>query len=335
MKYKAAFFSDMPKFLPKVYGLGRKEQLEKELNFYPEIITSNNYESAFNEIDEIEYIFATWGMLRLTEEQILKFKNLKAVFYAAGSVRYFCEPFFNTNVKVVSAWISNGYPVAEFTLAQILLATKGYFAATRICQSYEGRKNYINLETVFPGNFEINISLLGAGGIGKNLITLLKPFRLKILVFDPFLSEEDAVKLGVTKVSLEDAFKNSIVVSNHIADLPETKKMITKEMFQSMMPNATFINTGRGGTVDEEGMLDVLEARKDITALIDVTEPEPPLEGSRLLTLENVFLSPHIAGTIGRELVRNSECVIEDFHRLINGEAMKYVVTPDMMKTMA
>ncbi len=288
-----------------------------------------------NEIDEIEFIFSTWGMLRLTEEQISKFKNLKAVFYAAGSVRYFCEPFFKKGVKVISAWIANGYPVAEFTLAQILLATKGYFAATKICQSYEGRKNYINLETVFPGNFEANVSLLGAGGIGKNLIKLLKPFRLNILVFDPFLPESAAMELGVTKVSLEEAFKNSIVVSNHIADIPETKKMITKEMFKSMMPNATFINTGRGGTVDEEGMLDVLEERKDITALIDVTEPEPPLENSRLLKLDNVFLSPHIAGTIGREVVRNSDCVIEEFHRMKNGEPLKYAVTYEMLKTMA
>jgi phosphoglycerate dehydrogenase-like enzyme len=335
MKYKAAFFSDMPWFLPKVYGLGRKESLEKELNFYPEIVTSKNYESVLNEIDGIEFIFSTWGMLPLTEEQISKFKNLKAVFYAAGSVRYFCEPFFKKGIKVISAWIANGYPVAEYTMAQILLATKGYFAATRICRSYEGRKNYINLETVFPGNFEVNVSLLGAGGIGKNLIKLLKPFRLNILVFDPFLSETAAKELGVTKVSLEEAFKNSIVVSNHIADIPATKKMITKEMFRSMMPNATFINTGRGGTVDEEGMLDVLEERKDITALIDVTEPEPPQEDSRLLSLENVFLSPHIAGTIGREVVRNSDSVIEEYHRFKNGEPMKYVVTPDMLKTMA
>ncbi len=335
IKYNAAFFSDMPDVLPKVYALGRKQALEKELNFYPEIVTTDKFEKIEQDISSIEYIFSTWSMLRLTEEQIRRMKNLKVVFYAAGSVRYFCEPFMNCGVKVVSAWIANGLPVAEFTLAQILLGTKGYFAATRICQTYEGRKNYINLETLFPGNFEVNVSLLGAGGIGRNVIKLLKPFKLNILVFDPFLSDEEAQKLSVTKVSLEEAFKNSIVVSNHIADLPQTKRMITKEMFESMMPNATFINTGRGATVDEEGMLDVLEVRKDITALIDVTDPEPPNADSRLFKLDNIFLSPHIAGTIGRELVRNSDAVIEDFHRLIRGEGLQYAVTFDMLKNMA
>ena len=335
MKYNAAFFTDVPELIKKVYALGRKELLEKELNFYPEIITSKNFEESLPILQEIEFVFSTWGMLRLNEDQISLLKNLKIVFYAAGSVRYFCEPFLKKGIKVVSAWIANGYPVAEFTLAQILLATKGYFLATRICQTYEGRKNYINLETKYPGNFEVNVSLLGAGGIGKNVINLLKPFKINILVYDPFLSEEKAKELGVAKVSLEEAFKNSIVVSNHIADLPETKKMIKKEHFRMMMPYATFINTGRGATVDEEGMLDVLEERDDLTALIDVTDPEPPEKDSRLFKLKNVFLSPHIAGTIGKELVRNADCVIEEYHRFKSGEKLLYEVTFEMLKTMA
>lgn len=335
MKYEAAFFSNMPDILLKVYAYGRKEKIEKELLFYPEIITSQNFESKVNDLKDIKFIFSTWGMLPLNENQISLLNKLEVVFYAAGSVRYFCEPFMRKGIKVVSAWIANGYPVAEFTMAQILLATKGYFLATRICQTYEGRKNYINLETVYPGNFDVNISILGAGGIGKNVIKLLKPFNLNILVFDPFLSDCEAKELGVRKVSLEEAFKYSIVVSNHIADLQETKKIISKELFVLMMPHSTFINTGRGATIDEEGMLDVLEKRQDITVLLDVTDPEPPEKNSRLFKLKNVFLSPHIAGTIGKELVRNSDCVIEEYQRLKNGESLLYEISFDMLKTMA
>ena len=96
---------------------------------------------------------------------------------------------------------------------------------------------------------------------------------------------------------------------------------------------ATFINTGRGRQVDEEGMIQVLKKRPDLTALLDVLTQEPPQADSELRTLPNVRLSSHIAGSLNDELKRMSEFVIEDFRRFAQGEPMLYEIREEMLLT--
>ena len=154
-------------------------------------------------------------------------------------------------------------------------------------------------------------------------------------LFDAFLSDANAKKLGVSKVSLEQAFAESAVVSNHLADVPATAGMLNRQYFESMRPNATFINTGRGATVVEEDLIQVLQQRRDLAALLDVTRSEPPAANSPLYTMPNVFLSSHIAGSIGSEFMRLAEYMIEEFLAWKNGEPLRYAVTPAMVETMA
>ena len=111
--------------------------------------------------------------------------------------------------------------------------------------------------------------------------------------------------------------------------------MLTPALFERMQPYATFINTGRGATIDEPGMLAVLARRPDLTALLDVTDPEPPPAGSPIYTLENVLLSPHIAGSIDREVLRQADYMFEEYDRLSSGLPLRYEVTLEMLKTMA
>jgi len=329
---KAAFFSNDAFQIQRVFAAGRKERIQAELDLYPEIISSQNFEQHLPNLQDLEYIFSTWGMIALTEEQIGRLPALKAVFYAAGSVQYFARPFLKRGVQVVSAWGANAVPVAEFVISQIILSAKGYFSGERICRSSEGRGHFINH---YPGLFDTSIALLGAGMIGTRVIELLKPFSVEVLVFDPFLNPARAALLGVKQVSLEEAFERGFVVSNHLANLPETRGMLTAALFERMQPYATFINTGRGATIDEAGMLAVLARRPDLTALLDVTEPEPPLPDSPIYRLENVLLSPHIAGSIDREVLRQADYMIEEYQRLRDGLALRYAVSLEMLKTMA
>jgi phosphoglycerate dehydrogenase-like enzyme len=262
------------------------------------------------------------------------FKSLKALFYAAGSVQGFARPFLEAGVKVVSAWGANAIPVCEYTVAQILMANKGVLRAAKTAGSRDGWKKY-KAHNGMPGNFETEVALLGAGMIGRGVIKLLKPYMLNVLVFDPFLSEAGASALGVEKVELAEAFMRGMVVSNHIANLPETKGILKGELFASMRPNATFINTGRGATVDEPAMIQVLQQRPDLTAVLDVTHPEPPDEGSQLYSMENVILTPHIAGSAGNEVRRMADFMIEEATALRDGKPLKYEVTLGMLDTMA
>lgn len=327
---KAAFFGDNTK-IPLVYPHDRRARIAAFCAIYPETIASHNFSLHTSALSDVEVIFATWGMPALTADQIALMPELKAVFYAAGSVKAFAKPFLARGIAVVSAWAANAVPVAEFVLAQILLANKGYFRNIRDCRGPE------TWSTAFrgAGNFHTTVSLLGAGMIGKKVIGLLQPFCLHVLVFDPFLSQADAEHLKVEKVGLSDAFSRGMVVSNHLANVPETRGLLRREHFEAMPENAVFINTGRGATVVEDDLVAVLERRPDMTALLDVTDPEPPAAGSRLYALPNVTLSSHIAGSIGGEVARMADTAIEEFIGWREGKPLRYAVTTDMLKTMA
>ena len=108
-----------------------------------------------------------------------------------------------------------------------------------------------------------------------------------------------------------------------------------REHFVLMPLDATFINTGRGGTVDHEGLLQVLTARPDIMALLDVTDPEPLPLDHPLRDLPNVQLSAHIAGSIGNEVERMGEFAIDEFERWSRGEPLQAPIAVGSLETMA
>jgi phosphoglycerate dehydrogenase-like enzyme len=123
---------------------------------------------------DIAFIFSTWGMPEFTEDEIkLCFPSLKCVFYGAGTVQSFARPFLNCGVKVFSAWAANAVPVAEFTVAQIILANKGYFLTNRLYHA-EGRKSAGAAFKKCNGNYGETVGLVGAGMIGKLVIQMLK-----------------------------------------------------------------------------------------------------------------------------------------------------------------
>jgi len=266
---QAAFFGDAAR-IARVYARGRRELVAARTDLHPAVLTRADLGP---EHAGLEVLFTTWGMPKLSPEDLDKLPHLRAVFYAAGSVQGFARPLLERDITVVSAWQANGVPVAEYALAQILLAGKGYFRKVSHGRppatpwSEEGRAE---------GNFGATVSLLGAGAIGRVLIGLLRPFHLQILVFDPYLSEDAAAQLGVEKVTLEDAFSRGRVVSNHLANLPQTVGMLHAAHFRRLRDGATFINTGRGQTVNEPDLVAELSARPSLAALLDVTHPEPP-----------------------------------------------------------
>ena len=259
---------------------------------------------------DIAFIFSTWGMPEFTEDEIkLCFPSLKCVFYGAGTVQSFARPFLNCGVKVFSAWAANAVPVAEFTVAQIILANKGYFLTNRLYHT-EGRKSAGATFKKCNGNYGETVGIIGAGMIGKRVIGMLKQYNLKVIVFDPFLSDEKADELGVEKCELHEVFERAFVVSNHLANNAQTKGMLRYDHFRRMRENAVFINTGRGALVVEDDLVRALAERPDLTALLDVTYPEPPVENHPFYTLPNCLLTPHIAGSAGDEVARMGEYIL-------------------------
>jgi phosphoglycerate dehydrogenase-like enzyme len=232
-----------------------------------------------------------------------------------------------------SAWAANAVPVARFTLAQVMLSLKGYFRNVR--ESRLPANRGLAVGTDAPGILDGTVSLLGCGMVGRAVAGLLCPLGLDVAAYDPFLTAVDAAAMGVRKVSLEEAFASARVVSNHLPDLPATRGLLGSGLFGSMPPGATFINTGRGATVREPELIRVLRVRPDLTALLDVTDPEPPPPDSPWYGLENAVISSHIAGSNGDEVVRMADYCLEEFAAWREGRPLRYRVTREMLENLA
>lgn len=321
-KTKAAFFNNRTDdILEQVFGHGRREQIAELTDLYPNVVSAENFNAHADQLQDLDVIFSTWGMPLLSDEQLDRLPQLQAVFYAAGATKKFRDPLLARNIPVCSATSANALPVAEFALAQILLAGSGYFRNTRQCVD-EHHTTYGNHHRG-PGNYGGRVSILGNGSISTRLQELLAHHTLDVVVV-PSRAEKRTV-------SLEEAFATSFAVVNLFPDRDDNAGVFNAPLFESMLGSAVFINVGRGRQVNEADLIAVMKQRPDLTALLDVQWPEPPKDGSELYALPNIQLSGHIAGSKGDEFIRMADYMIEEFQRLENGEPLQCAVTPDSL----
>lgn len=326
-KIKAAIFHNDVTWIPggqvfdKVFSQGRLDKLAEITDLHPERVSSTNVDECFDRLSHIEVIFSTWDMPVLTSEQIRKMPSLNAVFYAGGGTQRFRDPFMERGISVCSATLANAIPVAEFALAQVLLAGAGYFRNSRECVD-EWHSQGCNSFRGY-GNYGGRVSILGNGAISNRLQELLAHHKLEVIVV-PSRKESRTI-------SLEEAFKTSFAVVNLFPDRDDNAKGFNAALFRSMINSAVFINVGRGRQVNEPDLIQVMKERSDLTALLDVQWPEPPADGSELYTLPNIRLSAHIAGSKAAELTRMADYMIEDFQRFEKGEPLVYEVKSDQL----
>ena len=333
---KAIFLCSNESSINRVYSSEIKEKLSSELEFPAEIINRENIDKYSDFVNDSSYIFSTWGMIALSGEEIAKYlKNAKAVFYAAGSVQQFAREYLTSGIKISSTWVPNGIPVAETAISQILLSGRGYFRVAQEMKKSRDWRSAAKVSSNYKGNYNAKVGLIGAGAVGRKVIELLKYFDIEIFVCDPYLSDDAAEQLGAKKLSLEEMFSQCDIISNHAPNLPATENMINKMHFALMKDYATFINTGRGQQIVEADMIAALKNNPTITALLDVTHPEPPNPDSELYTLENVFMSPHIAGSIGNEVHRMAEEAYREYKLFDAENRFNYEITIPMLETLA
>jgi len=330
-KPRAAYFYDYPPSDGDVFG-GRRQKIAELVDVYPHVVNRGNFSQHAPALGDVEVIVATWGIPTFTDAHFAAMPKLRAVFYAAGNVKAFATPLVERDVVLVSAWAVNAIPTAQMVLAQILLTCRGYFRSVR---RYAETKKLDGAKAFHRKGAEGGtIGLIGMGWIARRLTKHLQDFGLRVIASDPYLTPELAQELGVEKVSLEDLFARAYVVSNHVPDLPSTKQILGGALFERMRDGATFINSGRGAQVVEADLIRVLRARPDLTALLDVTSPEPPAANSVLWSLSNVVMSPHIGGTIGDEVGRLADCVIAELESWLAGRPLQYQVTREVLATM-
>ncbi len=315
----------------RIYRAYTKEQIGNDRVVSCDEITGNP--DAFR---GVEYLFSTWDAPFFSEEEIEKYlPDLKALFYAGGSVVHFARPYINKNVRIFGGWSGNAVPVAEFAVAQIILANKGYFHSIANYRKY-GYEKAFEIAENFDGNYKANIGILGLGAISRRVIELLKDYDVNIYVWSRSMTEEEAERIGVTKAkTLDEIFENCDVISNHLAKRPEFKEILNYSLFSKMKKTAAFVNTGRGSEVNEKELVRAMKEEPLRVALLDVTYPEPAAEDSPLWEAENIIVSPHRAGAYTKEILRLGEYMLSDYQRLINGQKPKYEITGDMLGLMA
>ncbi len=266
---------------------------------------------AHGDVEKIRVIVTGWRSPRVTPEIKAALPKLGLIAHCAGSLRAIVDPrLFDQGVRFTSCADVNAIPVAEYILSYIFRWTKKLDwweqAYRKDPGTYGLRDNAADIGAVSQ-----TVGVIGASRVGRRLLSMLELTSLDTAIYDPYLSPAQASQLGAKTASLETLLRTSDIVSLNAPLLPETQGMIGRSELALMRDGALLINTARGGLIDHEALIEELRSGR-INALLDVTEPEPLPPSSPLLQLPNVVVTPHVAGSLGRELHRLADATIDE-----------------------
>ena len=171
----------------------------------------------------------------------------------------------------------------------------------------------------------MRIGLVGASTVGRLVIERLASLDVTVAVSDPYLDDHDAAALGVERMELDALCAWADVVSVHAPELPSTRHIIGAARLARMRDGAWLINTARGSIVDTDALTRECVSGR-LCAFIDTPDPEPLPAESPLYDLPNVVLTPHIAGSLGREVSRLGEVAVAEVRRYLAGDALLHEV---------
>ncbi|MEV6264092.1 hydroxyacid dehydrogenase [Streptomyces sp. NPDC051784] len=283
---------------------------------------------------DTEVLVTGWGCPPIDADVLASAPALRAVVHTAGSVRgHVTDACWDRGVEVSSAAAANALPVAEYTLAMILLSGKRVLERAGAFRAGRVRDNWL-AQPPEVGNYRRTVGILSASLIGRRVIELLRPYDLRVLLHDPYVSEAEAEALGVRPVTLAGLFEESDVVSVHTPLLPATTGLVSRELLCAMRSDAVLINTSRGAVVDQDALTDILRAGR-IRAVLDVTDPDPLPVGHPLWDCENALITPHLAGSQGNELRRLADLAVGEVARWAAGDGFAHPVRRERLAFLA
>ncbi len=268
----------------------------------------------------------------LPDERLLsECPRLRLWVHAAGSVKAMFAPGVRgphgRELIIASCAPAIAEQVAEFTLGLIIVGLKRLIPSAAANRAGPAPKP---ANALTPGSATVGV--IGASHVGRGVMRLLRPLDARLLLFDPYVSDGQARELGATKVNdLVELCASSDLVTLHAPLLPSTRHMLTAAHFRAMRDDAVFINTARGGCVDEAALVEELRKGR-LFAFLDVTDPEPAHADSPMRRLPNVVLTSHIAGMAEHRIGKQA---VDDVEAFLTGRQPKLVVTEDMLDRLA
>lgn len=321
-----------PDALSSVYGEASLAHLRALFRKVTVITPSADWPRFAGELETVDVLFSGWGAPLMDDAFLQHTPRLRAVFYAGGSVRYCTtEAFWRRGIRLTTAQAINAIPVADFTVAALIMGLKRVWHYANRTREMRG---FPDLRCM-PGTYGSVIGLASYGTIARLVRARLRAFDLPVIVYDPFIHPDEAKHEQVSLVDLDELFSRADAVSLHTPHLPETVGLIRGRHLSRLRPGSFFLNTARGEVVAEAEMVDVLASRPDLTAMLDVTAPEPPASDSPLYGLPNVVLTPHIAGSIGRECLRMGRAMIDEYERYASGRPLQFEIDAQRAQILA
>lgn len=276
-----------------------------------------------------------WGSAKLDAEVLSRSPQLTGLVHTGGTVKSVAAPevWDRRGFTVSSQVVANAAPVAAHTASMIVLALRGTLGLRELYRKERGA-GYARMDWVTDrsrGMAHRTVGIVSASRIGREVVELLRPWPLSLMIYDPFLTPAAAEAMGATWVeSLVELASRSDVLSIHTPLLPETTGLVSAEVLAALRDEAIVVNTSRGAIIDEPALVAELVSGR-LSAVLDVTSPEPPVADSPLWELDNVFLTPHVAGSIGTELEVLGAQAIDETLRLLAGEPVLNEVSPDTL----
>ncbi|MGQ9790959.1 MAG: hydroxyacid dehydrogenase [Armatimonadota bacterium] len=280
-------------------------------------------ENLAQRIGEFEVLVTAWGSPRLTEEVLRNARQLRLIAHAAGSVKFMLSQqavqqyLIPRGIRVFSGNGAIALNVAEATIGMMIMGARQWIEHVL---AYRQRGTWRDPSIPLNGQYLLGatVGLVSCSTVAREVIRLLRPFRTRILVYDPFLPVQEAQRMHLQMVDLETLFRRSHIVSVHTPLLPETEGLIRAEHLRLLRADSVLVNTSRGKVIDHHALLEEARAGR-FTAVLDVTDPEPLPPDHPLRQLPNVIVLPHIAGAgyygyhrIGELLVRAVEAVVKE-----------------------
>ncbi|MCS6830533.1 MAG: hydroxyacid dehydrogenase [Armatimonadota bacterium] len=280
-------------------------------------------ENLAERLSEFDALVTAWGSPRLTDQVLQKATRLKLIAHAAGSVKFMLSPevvqryLIPRGVRVFSGNGAIALNVAEATVGMMIMGVRLWIDHIL---AYRERGVWRDPAIAVNGQYLLGstVGLVSCSTVAREVIRLLRPFRTRILVYDPFLPLQEARRMRLKPVDLRTLFRESHIVSVHTPLLPETVGLIHREHLSLLREHSVLVNTSRGAVIDHEALVEEARTGRFI-AVLDVTDPEPLPPDHPLRELPNVIILPHIAGAgfygyhrIGELLVKATEAVVRE-----------------------
>lgn len=287
-------------------------------------------------ISTAQVLMTGWGTPPIPEALLASASRLQLLLHTAGSVKALLPPGAceKEGLQVVSAAPALAAGVAEYAFGLLLLASKGTFQFIQ----QRNRDTWWQREPALSWAHETygaTIGVIGASQVGTHLLRLCKGLDLEAtLLFDPYSTEEQAAQHAAQLVDLDELMSRSDFVVVCAPATEETHHMINARSLSLMRDRTCLINVARGHCVDETALLKELTSGR-LQAILDVTDPEPPVEDSPLWNLPNCVLTPHIAGGLSRNCLRQGKLIAEEFERFVSGTPLQHSVRLDALHRLA